>query len=193
MTLHAKDGTRTQPGSGLPQAHASGIAAPVEASPERGEPNRAAAAQMALRHLPLILSAPVCKHERRLPRPRSVSRSPEGRASPSEAHPQFATSGGGSAIPVPLRAYSRVEAEFALVPGALPAAVLAAGRGTIPRHGVAAGRGPEPSGRRRRRGRRGRRSRERQPPLPPLVPGDAPPGKGPASRGAGGPMAERFV
>lgn len=107
---------------------------------------------MALRHLPLILSAPVCKHERRLPRPRSVSRSPEGRASPSEAHPQFATSGDGSAIPVPLRAYSRVEAEFALVPGALPAAVLAAGRGTIPRHGVAAGRGPEPDGARNRPG-----------------------------------------
>lgn len=122
-------------------AYASGIAAPVEASPARGETNRAAAAQMALRHLLLILSAPVCKYERRLPqsRPRSVSRSPEGRASPGAAHPQFATSGGGSTIPVPLRAHSRVEAELALVPGALPSAVLAAGCGTIPRHGGAAG------------------------------------------------------
>lgn len=128
-------------------AHTSGSAAPAEASPARRERDRAAAAQMALRHLSLILSTPAFKYERRppqpQPRPRSVSRSPEGLVSPSAAHPQFATPGGGSAIPVPLRPHSRVEAELALIPGALPAAVLAVGRGTIPRHGGAARRGPE--------------------------------------------------
>lgn len=177
-------------------AHVSGSAAPAEASPARRERDRAAAAQMALRHLSLILSTPAFKYERRppqpQPRPRSVSRSPEGLVSPSAAHPQFATPEGGSAIPVPLRPHSRVEAELALIPGALPAAVLAVGRGTIPRHGGAARRGPEPSAR-RQRGLRGRRSRGQRPPPPPLVPRDAPPGEGPTSRGAGGPMGQRFV
>lgn len=42
--------------------------------------------------------------------------------------------------PAPLRGHSRVEAELALVLGALAAAVLAVGGGAVPRHGGQPGR-----------------------------------------------------
>lgn len=46
--------------------------------------------------------------------------------------------------PYPFPRHSRVEAQFALVPGGLSAPVLAAGRGAVPRHGGATPAGPEP-------------------------------------------------
>lgn len=54
--------------------------------------------------------------------------------------------------PNPLLGHSRVEAQLALVPGALAPSVLAAGRGAVPRHGGdrRSWRRPEPSARRQR-------------------------------------------
>lgn len=69
--------------------------------------------------------------------------------------------------PYPFPSHSRVEAQFALVPGGLAAPVLAAGRGTVPRHGGAARAGPEPSTRRRGRGGAGVTGTTATPSAPP--------------------------